>query len=130
MATKKTEEKPKKKGAPQNLNPVRSKAEAIERGRKGGKASGEARRRKKELRECLEILLEKDIKSRSGETMSGAEAISAKLFEKALHGDIRAFEVIRDTAGQKPVDKIQVAEVDQATVDSVEALFNDKRPSD
>lgn len=132
MATKKTDETKPKTGrnGTKNLKPVRSKEEAKERGQKGGKASGEARRKKKELRECLEILLDKEMKSRSGETMTGAEAISAKLFEKALHGDIKAFEVIRDTAGQKPVDRIQVAEVDQATIDDVEKIFNDKRSSD
>lgn len=99
--------------------------EQVKIARKGGKASGEARRRKKELRECLDILLEKEIQARSGETMSGAEAISLKLFDKALKGDIRAFEVIRDTAGQKPVDKIQVAEVNQETVDKIERLWAD-----
>ena len=34
-----------------NLKPVRSKSEARERGRKGGQASGEARRRLKSFRE-------------------------------------------------------------------------------
>lgn len=130
--TKKTEEEKSEiqKKREKNLRPVQSKTEARTRGAAGGKASGEARRKKKELRECLEILLDKEMKSRSGETMTGAEAISAKLFEKALHGDIKAFEVIRDTAGQKPVDRIQVAEVDQATIDDVEKIFNDKRSSD
>ena len=33
-----------------NLKPVRTKSEARERGRNGGKASGEARRRKKTMR--------------------------------------------------------------------------------
>lgn len=108
----------------------RAGAQQVETARAGGVASGEARRRKKEIRECLEILLEKEIKARDGKVMSGAEAISAKLFEKALHGDVRAFEVLRDSAGQKPVEKIQVAEVDQTTIDDVEAIFNDKRESD
>ena len=35
-----------------NLRPVRSKSVARERGRKGGKASGESKRRKKMLREA------------------------------------------------------------------------------
>lgn len=104
--------------------------ETVEKGRKGGIASGIAKRRKKELRECLEELLERDIKTRDGKTMTGAEAISAKLFQKALNGDVRAFEVLRDSAGQKPIEKIQVAEVDQATIDDVEAIFNDTKAGD
>ena len=99
--------------------------EARERGKKGGIASGEARRRKKELRECLEILLERDIKAKNGEVISGAEAIALKQFEKALKGDTRAFEVVRDTAGQKPIERVQMTEVDQSTIDEVEKLFND-----
>lgn len=108
----------------------KSGAKAVAAGRKGGIASGVAKRRKKELRECLEELLERDIKTRDGKTMTGAEAISTKLFEKALKGDVRAFEVLRDSAGQKPIDKIQVAEVDQATINDVEAIFNDTEAGD
>jgi hypothetical protein len=37
----------RQKGRPENLQPVRSEAEAREKGRKGGKASGESRREKK-----------------------------------------------------------------------------------
>lgn len=89
---------------------------------KGGIASGEARRAKRDLKKALEALLDKDIKSKTGETMSGAEAIALKQFEKALKGDTKAFETVRDTAGQKPVDKIMVAEVEQETIDEIEAL--------
>lgn len=108
----------------------RAGAQQVETARKGGVASGEARKRKKELRECLEELLAREMKSRDGQVMTGAEAISTKLFEKALKGDVRAFEVLRDSAGQKPIERIQVAEVDQATIDNVEAVFDDQRESD
>lgn len=40
------------------LQPVRSKAEAESRGRNGGKASGEARRRKRELKKYAKAILE------------------------------------------------------------------------
>lgn len=105
-------------------------AKQVETARKGGIASGVAKRRKKEIRECLEELLNREMKTRDGQTMTGAEAISTKLFEKALKGDVRAFEVLRDSAGQKPIEKIQVAEVDQTTIEDVESIFNDKRESD
>ena len=39
----------------------------------GGKASGEARRQKRDLRLALEMLLEKDFTDKSGITASGAE---------------------------------------------------------
>ena len=34
----------------------------------------------------------------------------------------RLFETIRDTVGEKPIDKIQVAEIDQSVIDEVEAM--------
>lgn len=76
--------------------------------REGGIASGEARRKKRDIRLALEMLLEKEFKDRSGNTITGAEAIAAKQFEKAMKGDTKAFEVVRDTAGQKPTDKIEM----------------------
>lgn len=96
-------------------------------GAKGGKASAESKKRKKEIRECLEILLEKEIKASNGELMSGAEAISAVLFKKALKGDVRAFEVLRDSAGQKPVERVQIAEIDNDTIKNIEDIFNDTK---
>jgi len=87
---------------------------------KGGKASAEARRRKRELRLVIEELLEKEYRGKNGETVSGAEAIAIKQFEKAMKGDTRAFEVLRDTAGQKPIEKVMVADVEQSVIDEVE----------
>lgn len=108
-----------------NLIPTnkRSKEEAKRLGKKGGIASGKARREKKTLRQCLEILLERTLKDKKGIEITGAEAVSLKVFEKALKGDIRAFEVLRDTAGQKPVEKVQM-KTDINIAESAERLSN------
>lgn len=82
----------------ENLKPVQSTEEARERGRKGGIASGIARRERKTLREELLLLLQKN---------ESQERISLALLQKALDGDIKAYEVIRDTIGEKPVEKTQ-----------------------
>lgn len=111
-------------GGKENLK-VPTSDEARRNGRKGGKASGEARRRKKELRECLELLLEQEITDRKGTKKTGAEALSATLFKKALSADVRAFEVLRDTAGQKPVERVQLAEIDAGVIEEVESIFNE-----
>ena len=47
----------------ENLKPVRTKSEARERGRNGGKASGEARRKKADFRRTLNALLTAKIDS-------------------------------------------------------------------
>ena len=102
-----------------------SKEEAVERGRKGGINSVKSRRRKKLLRECLEELLdtEQEVKI-NGVTLkkTNAELLSVTLMKKALKGDVKAFEVLRDTAGEKPIDKVMVADVDQSVIDEVEEM--------
>ena len=79
-------------------NSERSPEELREMGRKGGIASGEARRRKKTLKEELIALLE---------TNDNNNKISLAILQKALNGDIQAFTTIRDTIGEKPVDKVE-----------------------
>ena len=120
-------------GNPQNLIPVtqRTKEEAIKISSNGGKASGKARRNKAMLKDCLNILLEKKMEADNGKKVTGAEALSINLFMKALEENdtakaAKAFEVIRDTSGQKPIDKIMVAEVDQDIINEVENMINDE----
>lgn len=108
----------------QNLRPGEYQL-TVEEQKKGGRASGEARRAKRDLRMALEALLEKEFSSRDGTTLSGAEAIALKQMEKALKGDTKAFEVVRDTAGQKPVEKVMIAEVSQDVIDEVERAVLD-----
>lgn len=100
----------------------KSGEKAEKSGRKGGIASGQAKRKKKLLKECIDELLEKEWENRNGEKMAGSEAISVALFKKALAGDMKAFEIVRDTAGQKPIDKVMLAEVDQNTINEVEKM--------
>lgn len=116
-----------------NLKPQseRTKEEQREIARQGGKRSGEVRAAKRDLRKALEALLEKEFKGKDGITLTGAEAIALKQMEKALKGDTKAFEVVRDTAGQKPVEKVMIAEVDQSVIDEVEkAVLDDPSTSD
>ena len=82
----------------ENLIPFNERTEEEQREirRQGGIASGESRRRRKTLKEELELLLE------SGDWQ---ERISTAMLEKAASGSERAFEVIRDTIGEKPTDK-------------------------
>ena len=79
----------------------------------GGKASGEARRKRKTLKEELLLLLSE------GETQ---QSVTLALIEKAMSGDTKAFEVIRDTIGEKPVDKVMIADVEPSVIAEVEAM--------
>lgn len=75
---------------------ILSPNEARENGRKGGIKSGQIRKERKALKEQLLMMLE------SGDIQ---ENICLALIDKAQSGDIKAFEVIRDTIGEKPVDR-------------------------
>lgn len=106
----------------QNLKPVQSKAEARSRGKKGGIASGKARREKRAFKETLETLLCMPMKTGTsmdiediqnfaairGQNISVQDAILIAQVQKAMKGDTRAAEYLRDTVGQKPSDKLQL----------------------
>lgn len=79
-------------------NSERTPKERKELAQKAGKKSGEVRRERKMLREELLLLLS---------TNNNQEKISVALLKKALDGDIKAFEVIRDTIGEKPTQVIE-----------------------
>jgi hypothetical protein len=102
---------------------IQAGEEARELGRKGGIKSGEVRRARKTLREELSELLADTITDKNGRQMQTQKAISASMIKQALSGNTKAFELIRDTIGEKPVDKVMVAEVDQATIDEVEKMI-------
>lgn len=104
--------------AKEDLKPVRSKEEAKERGAKGGKASGEARRAKKTLRELVELFaalgVSEETRKKMKELGIPEELMTRKmqpvvaLFNKANKGDVSAFNAIRDIVGEKPIDRTQL----------------------
>lgn len=94
----------------ENLKPIRTKEEARERGKNGGIKSGEARRAKKSMKEMLDYLLEKEIEnSRTGEKVTYREAILTSCIKKAIKGDVKAAQFVRDTAGEAPINKTELS---------------------
>ena len=92
------------RGNPQNL--VTADKRTLEERQKiasrAGKASVASRRRKKTLREELLAILS------DGDTQN---KVSLALVQQALLGNVKAFETLRDTIGQKPVEKIEQTSV-------------------
>ena len=103
------------RGNPQNFISMdkRSKDEVRKISSKGGKKSGESRRKRKALREELLALLS------AGNTQKN---ISLALIDQALNGNVKAFETIRDTIGEKPVEKVVMSEVDPNVISEVEEM--------
>ena len=101
----------------------RTKEEQKAIARKGGIASGKARREKKLMRETLDIILSMPMKNgknadvesiRSfaalkGKNISVQEAILIAQVQKAMKGDTKAAEYVRDTIGQKPVENVAMS---------------------
>lgn len=98
-----------------NLKP-QAHALTVAEASKGGKNSAKARQQRKTLKEELLLLLA------DGDTQ---KSISLSLIAKAMSGDTKAFEVIRDTIGEKPVDKVIVADVEPSVIAEVEAMVHD-----
>lgn len=86
--------------------------EARKIGSMGGKASVEARRKKKSMKEAASSILSLNVTEDMKRTLKkmGVEdedlimqtAALVSVLQKALKGDIRAAEFLRDTAGENP----------------------------
>lgn len=79
----------------------------------GGKASAEARKKRKTLKEELLALLSE------GDTQN---KVSLAIIDRAINGDVKAFETIRDTIGEKPIDKVMVSEVEPSVISEIESI--------
>lgn len=102
-------------------------SEQVEIARLGGFASGEAKRKRKTIREELEFLLEKKLKNNKGKDISTREAISTAMIGQAIKGNVKAFIAIRDTIGEKPTEKTQTElTLTQALVEFVDGKSDNK----
>lgn len=113
----------------QNLKPFtsdQSHEEAVKNGSAGGKRSGEVRREKADLRRVIQTWLESQATTdKNGNPMTGAELMAMVAIKEMSKGSARHWELLRDTAGFKPVDKVMIADVDQAVIDEVESAVRD-----
>lgn len=104
-------------------NSEQSRTEAAQNGKKGGKASGKVRREKKAMKDTLATLLSMSLKegtitdidkitnvaSLKGLNISVQDAIMLAQIQKALKGDTKAAEYIRDTSGNKLKEGLELS---------------------
>lgn len=121
-----------------NLIPVNERAKEEQRAIqiKGGKARAEQMKRRKAAKELLETLLETkmkddmidDVLGGSQDLLNGDKTaynvMLAKMFQVACAGDTKAFIAIRDTVGDKPVDKQEISadiitDADRKMIDNI-----------
>ena len=110
----------------QNLIPFTSnqnREEAKKNGRKGGIKSGEVRRKRKAMKEQMEMLLSLPFKSKKQfnfmkelgieeDNIDNQMALIVAMYGKALKGDVQAFntirEVVQDEKTVKDEDRVQI----------------------
>lgn len=121
-----------------DYNPMkeRSPEERSEIAQMGGKASAKARRNKRRAKEILEIYLSMPLKKRNvadiekirafealkGKNITVHEAIQLKQVQLALNGNLSSATYIRDTIGEKPIEKVEAKVNDPFADLSVEEL--------
>ena len=105
-------------------------------GKIGAQKSTETKRKRKEMRETLDILLNmpmrkgkvytaEDIKcfaDLKGKNITIDQAVMVCLIQKALKGDLNAIAMVRDTVGEKPSDKVEVKDVTPVIISGEDEL--------
>jgi hypothetical protein len=92
-----------KKRTIENLKPVRSENEARELGKKGGIASGIARREKRDMAYFARLMLDEVITDKKGNELPTRYAMLKSVLKKVLKdGDVQAFKTITAQAGEQP----------------------------
>lgn len=117
----------------ENLRPLNTlrKEDAKAIRSKGSYARAAKIRERKTMRAMLEMLMEKEITNAKGEKATTQEAITVSLIKQALKGNVKAFEIIRDTMGEKPDAPIininQAVQVNKKEIDEAVNIINELR---
>jgi len=105
----------------------RSGEEAARNGRKGGLQLGINNAKRRAFKEYLESELTEEIKI-GDFTVSAKEGLCFKLIQRMFDDKmcdrdfLRAFEFVRNTIGEQPVEKYAIQDIDQSVIDEVEHL--------
>lgn len=111
------------RGGIENLKKPRSTEEAREWGRRGGLANAAKIREKDTFRRTLEAIL--DTPMEELKSISPRLAICKGMILKAASGDKQAADWVRDTSGEKPVDKQELTGADGGPVSVATNVFKD-----
>ena len=124
----------------QNLIPMdrRSKSEARELGREGGRASGVSRRRKRSLREAADLYLSLPVANRKRwnaiakegvdpEDIDNQMAMIIGLTQAAMGGDAKAAKIIVDllpeSDGKAPLDQVEDDPITKSLKEEADGLL-------
>lgn len=124
-----------KKDRPQNKNLKRGNpaTQFAKKGSKSGRDAVEAQKkaiikRKENLdfKQKCKMWMETDVtKDKNGKPMTGSDLMIAVAGKEIMNGSAKFWELMRDTAGFKPVDKVVMAEVDPEVMNEVNKLVEE-----
>lgn len=83
------------------------------------KAAAKSVRRNRTFREEFELELQTMITDNSGKKTTVKNALTKTAVQKALRGDLRALQFIRDTVGEKPIDTVQLLQPDYTALEKI-----------
>ncbi len=112
----------------QNLKKDFTTEELSEMGKKGGVASGKARRRQRTFRDSVKAIMECrplsedqcDLLAEMGLEPTMLNQIQVAVFDKASRGDVEAARYLRDTAGEKPREGLELGNLDDKPLASLD----------
>ena len=120
-----------------------NREEAAKNGRKGGIASGKARRQRKAMQEIARIVLDMPYEGGDTEDIEGisfdgfpdanltvGERAMLAVARKAMRGDASALAFLRDTAGEKPAEKVEVSGNVEEAAASIRSLIEKRKSED
>ena len=129
-----------------NLIPFNQRTEEQQReiAKMGGKASGEARKKKRDMREVAKAILEhamnedqiEEVLGSSKDLLDGDKSVmavlTARMVQEAGKGSYKHYETLRDTAGFKPKDEVGITadimtDADRSLLDKVSGRLGVKQ---
>ena len=85
-----------------------------------------ARKEKGDLRRLCQIWMEEEVATgKDGEKITGGQMMVRVAVKEVAKGNSKFWELLRDTAGYKPIDKVMMAEVDPGVIDEVEQMVKE-----
>lgn len=85
-----------------------------------------SRKERGDLRRLCQLWMEEEVGTgKDGEKITGGQMMVRVAVKEVAKGNPRFWELLRDTAGFKPVDRVMVAEVDPGVIDEVEQMVKE-----
>ena len=96
------------------------------RAKEAQKRSTQVQKERGDLRRLCQIWMEEEVATgKDGEKITGGQMMVRVAVKEVAKGNPRFWELLRDTAGYKPIDKVMMAEVDPGVIDEVEQLVKE-----